>query len=76
MSTQPTDKVTIELHPNDLQNLRNILEFGLNWLPRSQAPAIDVTNVVGAVQGLLPQLVAKEEDKPTLQPVDNVVAES
>lgn len=71
------NKVTIELNQaSDLENLKNILQFALNWLPRSQAPAVDVTNVAGVIQGLLPQLTAKVEDKPALQPVDSIVPEN
>lgn len=53
--------VTIKIKQSDLQQLQAVLGFAFQWLPKSKAPASDVSDVNEVIQKLFPLLV---DDKP------------
>lgn len=50
--------VSIKLLPSELSALQQVLGFSYQWLPKSDAPAKEVGQVVGVIQALFPKLVA------------------
>lgn len=52
------DTIRVKLSKTQLATLQQVLSFSFQWLPKSQAPAIDVGNIQDAIKALYPALVA------------------